>query len=232
MSKLPVLKLYRKDLDLLRRAREETLRLIEDLSEAQFQFSPAGRLQAFELPFLPLRALSPQKHRWSISEVADHLLLFETVFRNDISRIIQLKRSGQDPLLRLGFREINVSFAFIPRIFLPLLEVPVGTFSQVMPNTVVEFLTTNRLLPAQNPDVAAPRKGRRKAELIQDLKDSLEASEQLFSDNPELDYREMFRQHPTTGRQNVLEALRMIALHEQRHHNQIREVLVDPKFPR
>ncbi len=224
--------MYQEDLELLRRTREKTLNLIGGLSEAQFQFAPAWRLQLFELPFLPIRVLSPPRPKWSVSEVADHLLLFETVFRKDIAKIIQRKKSGQEPVLRLGFREINVSFGFIPRAFLPLLELPVGTFSQIVPNAMVEFLTSNRLLPAQNPDIAAPRKGRRQSELSRDLRISVKASEELFEANPDLDYLRMFRQHPTTGRQNVLEALRMIALHEQRHQQQIQEILDDPAFPR
>jgi hypothetical protein len=224
--------MYKTDLQLLRRAREATLDLIGDLSDAQLQFVPARRPRLFELPFLPLWVLSPPGRRWSVGEVADHLILFEGVFRNDITTIIELKKAGRDPLLQIGFRDINVSFAFIPRAFLPFLELPVGLFSQIAPNALVEFLTASRVLPAQNPDIAAPRRRRGKDALRLDLRSSLLASEALFAANPDLDYRRMFRQHPTTGRQNVLEALRMIALHEQRHHGQIREILDDPAFPK
>lgn len=225
-------RMYHEDLDLLRRTREATLRLVGGLSDTQFHFTPARRLRSFELLFFPLRVLSPPAPRWSIGEVLDHLIRFETVFRKDFATIIALKLSGRDPELRLGFREIDVSFAFIPRLFLPILEIPVSAFSQAVPNAMVEYLTKNRLLPAQSPDIAAPRKGRRKLALCQELRDSWTASADLFQANPDLDYRRMFRQHPTTGRQHVLEALRMIALHEQRHQTQIQEILEEPAFPR
>jgi hypothetical protein len=226
------MQMYHDDLELLRRTREDTLRLVGDLSETQFQFTPARRLRPFELAFFPFRVLSPPAPRWSIGEVLDHLIRFETVFRQDFATIVALKRSGRDPELRLGFGDINVSFAFIPRFFLPMLEMPVSAFSQAVPNAMVEYLTKNRLLPAQSPDIAAPRKGRRKPELCQDLRDSANLTASLFQANPDLDYRRMFRQHPTTGRQHVLEALRMIALHEQRHQQQIQEIIVEPAFPR
>lgn len=225
-------KMYHEDLELLRRTREETLRLVGGLSDTQLHFTPARRLRPFELAFLPVSILSPPTSRWSIGEVLDHLIRFETVFRKDFATIIALKMSGRDPELRLGFREINVSFGFIPRLFLPIVEIPVSVFSRAVPNAMVEYLTRNRLLPAQSPDIATPRKGRRKPELCQELRDSWNASAGLFQANPDLDYRRMFRQHPTTGRQHVLEALRMIALHEQRHQKQIHEILEDPAFPR
>jgi len=224
--------MYKDDLDLLRSTRSKTLEMVGELSDAELQFAPNGGIKPFEIPFLPLRVLSPPKRKWSIGEVLDHLFLFESVFREDISFIIQLKKSNRNPVLRLGFEEINVSFGFIPKAFLPVLEIPVGVFSQIIPNGLVEFLTSNRLLPAQNPDVAAPRAGKSGKESRDDLTGSLEATESLFEANPGLDYRNMFRQHPTTGRQTVLEALRMIALHEKRHQSQIQEILNDPDFPK
>lgn len=223
--------MYQEELSLLRSTRSETIELVEKLSEEQLRFSPKPGLKSFEIPFFALRSVSPSRPKWSTGEVLDHLILFEKVFRQDISFIIQLETSNRAPILRLGFEEINVSFGFIPRSFLPLLEIPVGAFSQLLPNSLVEWLTQNRLLPAQNPDVAAPRKGRVKQDLLNDLRASVSETEALFEANPHLDYREMFRQHPTTGRQNVLEAVRMIALHEKRHHSQIREILADQDFP-
>lgn len=220
------------ELQLLRRTREATLRLIGDLSERQFRFAPARRLRLVEIPFLPLWVLSPPAPRWSIAEIADHLILFEQVIRDDIATLIQRTRSGREPLLQMGFREVNVSFAFIPRSLLPLLELPVSAFSQLAPKRVVEFLTASRVLPAQTPDILAPRKGREKNALCRELQTSLEASEALFAANPDLDYTRMFRQHPTTGRQNAVESFRMIALHEQRHQAQIQEILDDPAFPK
>ena len=224
--------MYQEVFHLRRDTRDYTLRLIGGLSERQLQFSAPDRLRLFELPFLPLKMLSPSRPRWSVSEVADHLILFETIFRQNISTIIQLKKSGRDPVLHIGFRELNASFGFIPQAFLPLLELPIGTLTHLLPTAVVEFLIGHRLLPAQTPDVAAPRTGRTKDALCEDLRGSLTASEELFTADPNLDYRHMYRQHPVTGRLNVLEAVRIVALHEQRHQRQIQEILDDAAFPK
>lgn len=224
--------LYQDDLELLRRTREETLGLVGGLSEYQCQFAPTRRLTRIDVLLFPLRVLSPPGPRWSIGEVLDHLIRFETAFRRDIETLIALQKSGQSPELRYGFREINVSFAFIPRVFLPLLEIPMSVVSQAIPTVMLEYLTSNRILPAQSPDMLAPRRGRPTRELCQELRDSLNASAGMFQTNPSLDYARMFREHPVTGRQNVLQALRMIALHEQRHQKQIREIIDEPAFPK
>ena len=41
----------------------------------------------------------------------------------------------------------------------------------------------------------------------------------------------MFEQHPLLGTNDVLQLLRLVAFHEQRHQNQISETIKDPMFP-
>ena len=47
-----------------------------------------------------------------------------------------------------------------------------------------------------------------------------------------LDYREMRLSHPLLGDNNVLQLLRMMRLHEERHQEQIRDILHSPAFPK
>ena len=115
---------------------------------------------------------------------------------------------------------------------LPFLEVPFRLLNMVVPNSAREFMTRYRLVPAQSPDVGTPRKGRSIDELRQELRTSLQETEALFEANPTLDYQAMIQQHPLTGVNNVLQLLRIIAFHEQRHQSQISDILRLPGFPR
>jgi hypothetical protein len=41
----------------------------------------------------------------------------------------------------------------------------------------------------------------------------------------------MFVSHPLLGRNDVAGLLRFLALHEQRHQSQMKEIVSDPQFP-
>jgi len=205
--------MYQADLDLFRSTRARTLALVEGLSQAQMDFAPA-----------------PGK--WSAGELVDHILLAEKLNRGEIAQLIELKKAGQRPVLKRTFADVNVSIAYIPKSLLPYLEVPFTLLNMVTPSSVRELMTQYRLVPAQNPDVGAPRKGRPADELRRELRAGLEETETLFESNPTLDYQEMIHQHPLTGCNNVLQLLRFTAFHEQRHQSQISDVLAHPRFPK
>ena len=101
-----------------------------------------------------------------------------------------------------------------------------------MPHAAREFLIRNRLVPAQSPDVGIPRQGRALDELRQELRTSLQETAALFAANATLDYQAMILQHPLLGVNNVLQLLRIVALHEQRHQSQIGDILSHHGFPR
>jgi len=130
------------------------------------------------------------------------------------------------------FADVNVSIAYIPKSVLPFLEVPFRALSLVIPRAAQEFMTRYRLVPAQSPDVGIPRRGRPIDDLRQELHASLQEMVALFEANPTLDYRAMTHQHPLLGVNNVLQLLRIVALHEQRHQSQISDLLKRPGFPR
>jgi uncharacterized damage-inducible protein DinB len=205
--------MYQPSLELLRVTRAETLRLCAAMTQAQSDYSPGVG-------------------KWSAGEVLDHLLLAEKLYRNIYARLIQMQKAGQRPLIRIGFEEVNTSIAFIPKAMLPMLEIPFTMMNLFVPTRVREAIISFRFLPAQNPDVAVPQKGKP----IQELRGALAASYQetasLFEANPELDYRHMRYTHPLMGDNTVLESVRVVALHERRHQAQIDEILRSRQFPK
>jgi hypothetical protein len=102
----------------------------------------------------------------------------------------------------------------------------------LVPNCLRDYLTRHRLVPFQNPDAAAPRRGRTASALNGDLINSLKKTEALFQSYPLLDYGEMVLRHPLLGSYDVPGLLRFMAAHEQRHQSQINNIMASPQFPR
>lgn len=205
--------MFRESLEIFRFTRLRTNELAKLLSQEQLDFSAATG-------------------QWSAGEVLDHLLLAEKVNRDQIAELIELKKLQQKPFVRRTFADVNVSVAYIPKSVLPMLEVPFTVLNTFVPTGVREFITRHRVIPAQSPDVAIPRRGRPAAELRGDLARSFKETENLFSANPDLDYSNMSVQHPLMGTNNVPELLRFMALHEQRHQSQINNIMASPQFPK
>ena len=203
--------MFKADLDLFRAARARTLTMVRGLSQVQMNYTPA-----------------PEK--WSIGEILDHLLLSEEFFRGEIAQLIQLKKTGRQPVLARRLADLNFSMAFIPKGALSLFEVPLNFLNVFIPSCLREFMIRNRLVPAQSADVAIPSKGRPAGELRNDLESFVKQTAALLEANPSLDYSEMSEQHPLLGTNNVLQLLRLLAFHEQRHQYQISDILSDPKF--
>ena len=202
--------MYQADLAFFRTTRQRTLELIDGLTQAQTEFAPGPE-------------------QWSVGEIVDHILLTEALNRREIMELIDMAKSGRTPYLMRTFADVNVSIAYIPKSVLPFLEVPFRALSLVIPRAAQEFMTRYRLVPAQSPDVGIPRRGRPIDDLRQELHASLQEMVALFEANPTLDYRAMTHQHPLLGVNNVLQLLRIVALHEQRHQSQISDLLKRPE---
>jgi hypothetical protein len=200
--------MYKQNLELLHAARAGTLRLCSALTQAQSEFAPLGK--------------------WSAGEVLHHLLLADDLYRRNFAQLIALQKSGERPVLRSSFADLNI--AHIPKSFLPMLEIPFAVVNLFVPTVVRETMTQFRLLPAQNPDITTPKKRQLVSELRAALQSSYEEMAALFNANPELDYRAMRYQHPIMGSNNVLQMLRIAALHERRHQSQIQDLLRLPQF--
>lgn len=202
--------MYKQNLALLRATRDATLHLSSGISQAQSEFAIPGK--------------------WSAGEVLHHLVLADDLYRRNFTRLIDLAESGQTPILRSNFAELNTSIAYIPKPLLPMLEIPFTVLNLFVPAVVRETMTQFRLLPAQNPDVTTPAKGEPIQQLRAALQSSCEQIETLFNDHSHLDYRAMRYQHPIMGSNNVLQMLRIMALHERRHQSQIRDILHSRQF--
>src|SRR3970040_1539870 len=118
-------------------------------------------------------AFTPGPGKWSVGEVLDHILLAEQLYRDRFTRLIELKKAGRKAELVSDFSGINTSVFFIPKPMLPALELPFKMMNLFVPAAVRETLTRYRLMPAQAPSIAEPRKGRPVAELREALQLSL-----------------------------------------------------------
>jgi hypothetical protein len=200
------------NLEPFRSIRARTLGIVEGLSQAQMDYSPAP-------------------DTWSIGEVVDHLILSENVTRQDIAELVELTKAGRQPLLYRSSTDFNIAAFFLPKFMLPFLEVPFNFLNMFVPDSIRELFVRYRLIPAQAADATNPRKGKAAAELHHGLRSSLEETEALFDANPNLDYDKMIHQHPLLGTQNVPRLLYILGLHEQRHQAQISDLVADSRFP-
>jgi hypothetical protein len=143
------------------------------------------------------------------------------LYRDIFARLIQMQKAGQRPVIHISFDEVNTSIAFIPKAMLPMLEIPFTILNLFVPTRVRETMVQFRFLPAHNPDVAVPQKGKSIVELRSALSAWYEETAALLNANPG---------HPLMCDNTVLDSLRVIALHEKRHQAQIDDILRSRQF--
>lgn len=193
-------------------ARALTLAAVVPLSQAQLDFSP-------------------RQGRWSIGEIADHLLLAEDLYRGEVAQLVALARAGQPTYRKHSFSEVNVAPLHLPDFVLSCLEAPLGFMSRLIPDAVRNVVTEFPILPTRNPDFATPRPKRPEAQLKADLAASVGSTRALIHANGDLDFDALVSEHPLTGRTNVSQILTFLAGHERRHQSQMESVRMDPRFP-
>jgi len=193
-------------------ARAKTSAILAPLSQTQLDFSPGPR-------------------RWSIGEIADHLMLAEALYREEIARLVGLARAGRRAYLKHSFAEINVAPLYLPTAVLSAFEVPLSIMGRFVPGAVVNFMTEIPLIPTRNPDRTTPRAGRRSVELHADLARSVQQTRALIAANADLDFSRLVSEHPLTGANDVPAILAFLTLHERRHQGQMARVSADPRFP-
>ncbi|HWM89250.1 MAG TPA: DinB family protein [Thermoanaerobaculia bacterium] len=196
----------------LESARARTLDLVEGLSQQELDRVPV-------------------QDRWSVGEVLDHLLKAEEANREVISELIALARSGRRPYLWRDLTTAGLSPALVPRSLLPLLSIPSTLASLFMPFSVREAMVRNRLFAASTSDELRPRRGKPADELRQELRRSLDETRRLLEQNADLDFCRMTYQHPLLGANDVPQILRLTAAHEERHQDQICEILGRDRRP-
>ncbi len=182
------------------------------LSQAQFDFSP-------------------RPGKWSIGEIADHLLLAEALYREMIAHLVEAARAGRPTFRRRSFADVNVSPLHLPDSVMSWISAPLGLVSRMMPDTLIGLMTEFPILPTRNPDVATPRRGRPAQDLTADLATSIARTRALIEENTDLDFDQLITEHPVMGRMDVAQVLTILARHERRHQRQMEAVRVDPRFP-
>ena len=194
-------------------AREKTISIIRDLTQAQADFKPAPNV-------------------WSISQNVEHLLLTEDLYRTQIQNLITLARRGGGRGIELTFKDINTSVAFIPRDIMPIFAMPLRIFNVFVPQVVRETMFRLPLIPAINPSVSNPAHSQPVAELRLRCNSSLAATEAVFRGDLPPDLGKMTLSHPILGTNNIVQIFGIITAHEERHHGQMRSVLQHPCFPK
>lgn len=200
------------------------------------------RLRAFEstrcitvASLAPLRQeqmdFSAARGRWSLGEIADHLLRAEQLYRGAIERLIGLARQGQAPYVIYTFADIDVRPFGLPVSVLSRLEGPFGAISRNLPDPVRSFLTLNPIVPTRNPQIATPGLRRAVGDLVAELRQSIGATRSVLESNADLDLDAMKVEHPMTGVTNVSDILLFLERHERRHQQQMEGVRRAPSFP-
>jgi len=195
-----------------RAAREETIAIIRDLTQAQADFRPALQV-------------------WSIGQNVEHLLLTESLYRRQMQNLIDLAGRGGKTDIELTFRQINTSIAFIPREVMPMFTMPLKVLNMFMPRAVRETMFRITLIPAVHPSVSNPARSQPIAELRARAVSSLAATEEVFRGDLPANLRHMTLSHPILGTNNIVQIFGIITAHEERHHGQMRRVLENARFP-
>lgn len=193
-------------LERFRRVRLRTVEMIASLAQQDLDFVPAPG-------------------RWSAGESVDHIILAADSLQHILEELVRLKRSGQRPFLNLTFADIDISFAFVPKSLMPVLEMPLLCVSRFIPSAMRNFLIENRVLPFRAARGATPRHGIAKQELSDRLLTSFDSVNSVFQDNADLHFQEMLAEHPLFGHVVMSDLPGLMVSHELRHQKQIADVL-------
>jgi len=198
--------------DRFRLVRENTLTALGEVSAAQ-------------------AAWSPRQDVWSIVQIADHLLRTEEMYRDQFRQIIDVARQGGSTI-RVSLRDVDSSFAGIPRPVMQLFEFPARMMSQFMPQAVREAVIRYPIVSAVNPTASTPRPGLELGAVRTALAGSLAETEKLLLGSLPPNVETPVIDHPIMGRTNIRELFRVVIVHEERHQAQIARLRARADFPR
>jgi hypothetical protein len=167
----------------------------------------------------------PAVGRWSAGEVLDHLRKADMIFLSIAQRLIALQREGRRPVLRDGFADIDNGLRIVPLSWMRWLEGPLAVFHTATPAPLRRALGRSRLIRMRHPALAQPEHGIPLDTLTGGLHDSAAALRALIEANAGLDYDAMRYSQPLIGSGSLPATLRMLAVHEERHQAQLREIL-------
>lgn len=168
---------------------------------------------------------SPRMGAWSVIQVADHIVLFEGIYRDAISKLIELGRQGRKTEIRYSMADIDVSMPGVPKGVWPLLEAPLDCVNTFVPAALRLTFIRFPVVATTSPKVADPRPGLTLAGIREELASSIKATTELLAQPLPDDGQNMKLSHPVLGVNNLVDVLGILAAHEERHQKQIRELL-------
>ncbi|MEQ1884817.1 MAG: DinB family protein [Bryobacteraceae bacterium] len=196
-----------------RNIRRKTLSMAENLTAEQATFRTAAS-------------------SWSPGEILDHLVKSQQLYQTQFEKLAEIARRGERPVLYLDHKDIDFGIPLVPKELMPLMAAPLGLINAFVPSIVRETLIRNRVIPAGNPAASQPGEHVAIDAVRQSLRDTMDAQEKFFDANPDLPYENMRVCHPAIGNNNVPALLRISFLHEQRHQDQLAELMKHPRFPK
>ena len=195
-----------------REAREKTLAALAPLTAAQ-------------------AAWSPGEGKWSILQIADHLLRSEEMFRDHSQRLLQAVAQGHKSIA-ISLSEVDVGFKMIPEQVAPMLEFPMRMFNLFMPQVVRETVIRHPIVASRAARSISPREGLSLPRLRQDLVMSLEQTDAFLTIPMPSNLDELTINHPVMGNNTIPQLFRILIAHEQRHHEQIDRLQAHSGFPK
>lgn len=201
------------ELDKFRAVRRRTLEILASVTQDQAAWSPRGGV-------------------WSMLQIADHLLRSEELYREQFIRLIEMAREGKKTTINISLREVDASFSIIPREIVPIFEIPFRMISMFVPSVVRETIIRYPLVSAINPKVSDPRPGLNVETLREQMALGIDVTAAVFTPPLPKNLDEMKISHPILGNNNVVNILRIITAHEERHHGQMNNLRTQAGFPR
>jgi hypothetical protein len=166
---------------------------------------------------------------WSVAEVLDHLVQTEVAFRKYQRQALERAWAGAKGTIRIGFRDVDTRLRPLPGSWMPMLTPVLFGLHAVTPFAVrLAVMRKPGLLWAVAPKVTKPLGHRALAELRADLAAEMRETAAVFEgDLPEA-LPQMRVAHPLYGSNNMVQVVRLMAAHEERHQHQLRAILKEP----
>ncbi|MGY8688817.1 MAG: DinB family protein, partial [Verrucomicrobiales bacterium] len=175
------------------------------------------------------------KGKWSLGEHVHHILRVEAFLRDRVmKKLIEMALNREGTLYRLRLSDFGLAPAFIPKQLLGPAEVIFDINNRVSrfftPRKVTEQIFRYVSFPASTPEPWAPRFGRPKDELLDELAHSVDKIDSLFAENGMVNFQSMVFEHTMVGRHTLPQLTRIVSIHEEWHQDRMAEVLKSDKI--
>jgi len=176
-------------------------------------------------------AFAPGRDSWSVGQILDHLILTEALYRTQMKRLLDLAKEGKRLNIELGLGEGDPQLPFIPRALMPFMAMPLTMMNMFVPHAMREAVLRVPIMKAKNPKITEPSAARSIMELRDHLRSSLDQTAGLFVGNLPRGAERVTVSHPIFGRNTIVDVIRLMTAHEQRHRSQITGIIRHSGFP-